>query len=205
MVFQEHRLMPWMTVEANVAFPFGRRERRTPAARARVREVLTLVGLEDFAGAWPYQLSGGMAQRAAVARALVTLPRVLLLDEPFGALDSRLRGQMQAELVRIVEENELTTVLVTHDVDEALALADRILVMSGPPGRISGELHVGLARPRRDTDEEVVALRVTLLDHLHGRHRPPGPPGPSAPPVPSVPPVPGRNDDGALLVHTDPH
>ena len=167
LVFQEHRLMPWMTVANNVAFALPSSERRHPETRAKVAAALETVGLSGFEKAWPNQLSGGMAQRASLARALVTTPRILLLDEPLGALDSLLRGQMQAELARIVTARGLTAVLVTHDVDEALMLADRVVVMSGPPGRIACEVPVALPRPRDRLADAVLDLRRTVLDQLH--------------------------------------
>lgn len=134
MVFQDHRLLPWLTVADNVSFGL------TGQPRARRRELvqhyLDLVGLTDYADCYPSQLSGGMAQRAAIARGLVTKPDILLLDEPFAALDALTRIQMQQEVRRLQSSSGITMVLVTHDIDEAVYLGDRIVVMSERPGRI---------------------------------------------------------------------
>jgi NitT/TauT family transport system ATP-binding protein/sulfonate transport system ATP-binding protein len=132
-----------------------------------VDEYLRLVGLEGFADAYPHQLSGGMAQRAALARALVNHPRVLLLDEPLGALDQFTRMRMQDELLRIWKTRGTTMLLVTHDVDEALYLSDRIAVMTPRPGRIERLLDVELPRPRHRNDERFLEYRARLLEMLH--------------------------------------
>lgn len=168
LVFQEHRLMPWMTVARNVAYSLPSGDSRA-TMRKKVRSALELVGLGGFENAWPNQLSGGMSQRTSLARALATAPQILLLDEPLGALDSLLRSQMQAELERLVCDQRLTAMLVTHDVDEAIVLSDRVIVMAGPPGRIVAEVLVDLPRPRRLTDPDVQSLRSEILGHLHGQ------------------------------------
>lgn len=163
-VFQEPRLMPWLGVRDNVAFgldrlPRDERRRLASAALARVH-------LEGFAEALPKQLSGGMAQRAALARALVGRPPLLLLDEPFSAVDALTRQALQDELLTLWAEDRPTMLLVTHDLDEALALADRVVVLGGRPGRVRRELAVGLPRPRRRTVAEFQALKETLLAEL---------------------------------------
>ena len=163
-VFQEPRLMPWLSVRENVAFGLGRlpraeRRRLAEAAVGRVR-------LAGFGDALPQQLSGGMAQRAALARALVTRPPLLLLDEPFSALDALTRQALQDEVLALWEQDRPTMVLVTHDLDEALALADRVVVLGGRPGRVRRELAVVMPRPRRRTAPEFQCLKEKLLGEL---------------------------------------
>ncbi|MFT4080557.1 ABC transporter ATP-binding protein [Rhodomicrobium sp.] len=141
-VFQEHRLLPWLTVEANVGAALRRSGLNSRERKQRIAEQLELVGLSSFSQAYPAQLSGGMAQRVAIARALVTRPRFLLLDEPLGALDALTRLRLQAELARLIRHEGTTALLVTHDVDEAVTLADRIVVMKPHPGRVAQILEV---------------------------------------------------------------
>jgi sulfonate transport system ATP-binding protein len=145
-VFQEPRLLPWLTVAANVEFGLDGRPRAERRARASAQ--LARVGLADKAAAWPRQLSGGQAQRAAIARALVTRPEVLLLDEPFSALDAFTRIDLQDHLLDLWLDLEPTLLIVTHDVDEAIVLADRVVVMRPRPGRVHEEIAIDLPRPR---------------------------------------------------------
>ncbi|CAN5696303.1 ABC transporter ATP-binding protein [soil metagenome] len=148
MVFQTYTLFPWLSVQKNVEFalraePLSKTERRGVA-----REHLALVGLEGFTDAYPSQLSGGMRQRVAIARALSYKPKVLLMDEPFGALDAQTRQLMQELLTRVWEEHRLTVLFVTHDIDEAVFLSDRVLLMTARPGRIKQDVPIELPRPR---------------------------------------------------------
>ncbi len=148
MVFQEQSVFPWLTVEANVGY--GLRMRRVPRNHRReiVRSFLAMVGLDGFATAYPYQLSGGMKQRVALARAFANDPEVLLMDEPFASLDEQTKIVLQGELLRIWENSRKTVVFITHSIDEAVLLADRVLVMTARPGRIKAEVRILLPRPR---------------------------------------------------------
>ncbi|NVM76323.1 NitT/TauT family transport system ATP-binding protein [Duganella sp. SG902] len=170
LVFQHHTLFPWRRVIDNVAFGLkmqgvGRTERRRRAA-----ELLAMVGLQDFAEHYPAQLSGGMKQRVEIARVLINHPRVMLMDEPFGALDAQTRLMMQQLLLQLWAKIRTTIVFITHDIDEALFLADRILVMSPRPGRIIEEIKVDFARPRDETlvtSARFTALKRRCLQLLH--------------------------------------
>ena len=147
-VFQEHGIFPWLTIAENVAYPLKLRGVPRAERRARVDELLELVGLRDFASYYPAQISGGMRQRTSVARALADDGDVLLMDEPFGALDEQTRVVLQQELLRIWEQTSKAVLFITHSVDEALTLADRVVVMSHRPGRIIAELEIPFGRPR---------------------------------------------------------
>lgn len=164
-VFQDPTLYPWRTVWKNVALGLEARG-LLPGQRHRVDEALGLVGLTGFDNAYPHQLSGGMAQRASLARALVNNPRLLILDEPLGKLDSLTRLQMQGELVRLWQREGFTALLVTHDVEEALLLAQRVIVFSERPARIVSETEVDLSYPRHRDDPRLVALRRDILANL---------------------------------------
>jgi sulfonate transport system ATP-binding protein len=146
LIFQEPRLLPWLSVADNVGF--GLSHLAKPERAKRIAAALERVGLTDKAGVWPRELSGGQAQRVAIARALITRPSVLLLDEPFSALDAFTRAELQDHLLDLWEEGRPILVLVTHDIEEALVLATRVVVMRAQPGRIAGILDVPLPRPR---------------------------------------------------------
>ncbi|MGA2393749.1 MAG: ABC transporter ATP-binding protein [Candidatus Lustribacter sp.] len=176
-LFQQYAksLLPWMTAEDNVIFAFNHRLGLGPrAARARAREHLAMVGLEESAAAYPWQLSGGMQQRVAIARALSADPKVLLMDEPFSSVDALTRMELHALISELWERKRFTTILVTHDVDEAIFLADRIALLTRRPARIAELIETGLARPRRAVetheDPRFLALRHALLEGL--LHRP---------------------------------
>lgn len=147
-VFQKYTLFPWRTVMDNVAFPLEMQRIDRPQRRMIAEKYIHLVGLDDFAGSYPSELSGGMQQRVAVARSLAANPRILLMDEPFGALDSRTREGLQNELIRIWECDPKTILFVTHSINEAIALADRVVVMTSRPGRIHEDMAIDLPRPR---------------------------------------------------------
>lgn len=169
LVFQDPTLFPWRTVRQNVAT--GLHARGLPwGAGSEVDEYIELVGLKGFENSYPYQLSGGMAQRAALARALVNHPKVLLLDEPLGALDAFTRMQMQDEILRIWHERETTMVFVTHDIDEAVYLGDRIVVMTPRPGKITKIIDVELSRPRARNHPDFFQVRAQALEILHLAH-----------------------------------
>jgi NitT/TauT family transport system ATP-binding protein len=168
-VFQTYTLFPWMTARGNVEFAL-RGERMTAADRRRVAlENLELVGLATFADAYPRQLSGGMKQRVAIARSLCYRPRILLMDEPFGALDAQTRLLMQELLTRIWEAHKLTVLFITHDVDEAVYISDRVVVMTNQPGRLKEEVAITLPRPRTievQETPEFLALRHRILTSI---------------------------------------
>ncbi|WP_437881971.1 ABC transporter ATP-binding protein [Pseudomonas sp. LRF_L74] len=168
-VFQDHRLFPWKTVEQNILLALKNSRLSRQEKAGRVAEHLALVGLSGFEQAYPHQLSGGMAQRAAIARALITRPKVLLLDEPFGALDALTRIRLQHELQRIWVQQRSTMIMVTHDVEEALYLGDRVIVMDPRPGRIRHEVRVEQPHPRDRQSSHLHRLRDELLLELTGQ------------------------------------
>ena len=163
-IFQEPRLLPWLSVADNVGFDLGRGGGKHP----RVHELLTEVGLADFANVYPKQLSGGMAQRAAIARGLFTQPALLLLDEPFSAVDAFTRMRLQELLLSIAKHHATTLLLVTHDVNEAVYLSDRVLVFGSNPGRIQGEIEVNIERERDRRDPRLARLEGEVLTLLNG-------------------------------------
>lgn len=170
LIFQDHRLFPWLSVEDNVGLAFESR-RIDPADKRRIiQEHLKLVGLSGFEKAYPYQLSGGMAQRAAIARALVNEPEILLLDEPLGAVDALTRLYLQNELQRIWTQKGVTMIMVTHDIDEALFLGDRVVVLQSRPGRVRRVIDVDLPHPRDREDRQIARLKKEILGDLAGEH-----------------------------------
>lgn len=171
LVFQDPNLFPWLTVRENVAFGPGLHGRAS-VHKARVQDLIRLVGLGGFEASYPHQLSGGMAQRAALARSLINDPEVLLLDEPLGALDSFTRMAMQDELLRVWQTSGTTMVMVTHDIDEAVYLSDRIVLFTPRPGRVQSEIPVPLARPRQRNSPEFLHLRSKILEIFHFAHTP---------------------------------
>jgi NitT/TauT family transport system ATP-binding protein/sulfonate transport system ATP-binding protein len=166
LMFQDPNLFPWLSVRGNVESGLVARG-VLGGRRHEVDEFLKLMGLEGFAHLHPHQLSGGMAQRAALARALVNHPRVLLLDEPLGALDQFTRMRMQDEVLRVWQARRTTMVLVTHDIDEALYMSDRIALLTPRPGRVERLIDVTLPRPRQRSGSGFLEMRAALLEMLH--------------------------------------
>lgn len=160
MMFQEPRLMPWLTVEQNVAFGLN------GVHEAKVQVLLDTVGLKGFEKHYPKDLSGGMSQRTAIARALVTEPEVLLLDEPFSAVDAFTKMQLQELLLSIWKKKNTTMLLVTHDIDEALYLCDRILILKGQPGVLAEVLTIRQSKPRNRTDSDLAFIKEEILQVL---------------------------------------
>jgi sulfonate transport system ATP-binding protein len=164
-VFQDHRLLPWLTVGENIAFGLDGRARKEK--EQLVDEHLKLVGLNGFKNVYPAQLSGGMAQRAAIARALANKPELLLLDEPLGSLDALTKMHMQKELERIWLLEKITMIMVTHDVEEAIFLSDRVVIMSARPGIIKKIIPVPLSRPRDRASSEFGQIKAKILEEFH--------------------------------------
>jgi len=162
-IFQEHRLFPWLTVERNIAADLNLRD---PAIRLQVNRLIELVKLGGFEKAYPKQLSGGMSQRVAIARALLRNPKVLLLDEPFGALDAFTRSHLQEALLDIWRENRTTMLFVTHDIDEAVFISHRVVVLDPRPGRIKTIVPIDLPFPRKRTNRTFQELRAYVLQAL---------------------------------------
>ncbi|HEY7220759.1 MAG TPA: ABC transporter ATP-binding protein [Candidatus Binatia bacterium] len=171
-VFQSFRLLPWRTITDNVQFPLQLRGVASQERTARAREYLDLVGLDGFADSYPHELSGGMQQRVGLARALALQPEILLMDEPFAALDAQTRELMQIELSRIWEQRKVAVVFVTHSLDESIFLADRIILLRRRPGKVEEILHVPFHRPRWKYDiralPEYAQLRAHLWEKIRG-------------------------------------
>lgn len=165
MIFQEARLFPWLNVSQNIEFTIPRSVPKQERKK-RVREHIDLVGLNRFEKAVPSQLSGGMQQRVSIARALATKPEILLLDEPFGALDAFTRIHMQEETLRIWEQEKTTMLLVTHDIDEAIYLSSRIVVLSAKPGLVKADIRVNLSKPRERSSVEFLEMRRKVMLEL---------------------------------------
>jgi NitT/TauT family transport system ATP-binding protein len=171
MVFQTYTLFPWLTVKKNVMFGLEVNNASKSEAEAQASQWLDLVGLAKFADSYPHQLSGGMKQRVAIVRALANQPRILLMDEPFGALDAQTRAKMQAHLQEIWRKIDITIVFITHDLDEAILLADRILVLKPHPGEVQELIEVPVPRPRSEaqfTSEEFDVTRARLEELIYG-------------------------------------
>jgi NitT/TauT family transport system ATP-binding protein len=166
-VFQDPGLLPWRTVQQNVLLPLQVNRRQDEAGRPRAQSLLSTVGLDEFAAYYPHQLSGGMRQRAALARALVFDPSLLLMDEPLGSLDELTRSAMRYELLRIWEASRKTVVMVTHSIAEAVLLSDRVAVMAPRPGRITEIVAIDLPRPRK----EGIEREARFLDYVERVHR----------------------------------
>jgi len=172
--FQDPSLLPWLSLEKNVAFglDFARQPKLAAAERrARIDHAIAAVGLAHARGQYPAQLSGGMAQRTALARCLARQPEVLLLDEPFGALDEVTRADMQQLLLQLIATHNTAAVLITHDIDEALLLSDRVLLLGNHPAHTLGQWHIDLSQPRAQRVEELGALRIEILKTLRRASR----------------------------------
>ena len=164
MIFQEHRLFPWLTITDNISLGLDKSNKEENDKL--IREHLKMVKLEEFENAYPNQLSGGMSQRAAIARALINNPKVLLLDEPFGALDALTKIQLQNEILKIWQKEKTTMIMVTHDIEEAIYLADKIIVMSSRPGKIKEIINVDIGKPRDRSSYDFATIKKRVYKHF---------------------------------------
>lgn len=170
MVFQDYGLFPWLTVRDNIGFGPTSRGKSSREVKETVDHFVDLVGLSSFADVYPYQLSGGMKQRVAIARVLANQAEVVLMDEPFGALDAMTRERLQDELLELWDRTKLTVLFVTHSIEEAIVLSKRVIIMSAGPGRIVNDIPIDLPRPRDVASAEFNELRRSLGDRLHSHH-----------------------------------
>ena len=172
LIFQESRLFPWKTVAKNIEFGIARKDITKQEKKDLVDYYIELVGLKDFAKALPSQLSGGMKQRVSIARTLINKPKILLLDEPFGALDAFTKITLQNEMLNIWEKEKTTMIIVTHDIDEAILLSDRIYILQGRPGRINGELRIEPPRRERagfNLTEQFLEYKRSIIDQIRAQ------------------------------------
>ena len=169
MVFQEYGLFPWRTVRGNVEFGLEQQDRARSERSRRAQEMIDLVGLDGFEDAYPNELSGGMKQRVGIARALAVDPEILLMDEPFGSVDAQTRNMLHDELLRIWAETKKTILFVTHDVEEAVKLADRVVVLTGSPGRVREVVDVDMDRPRARTDDRFNEKQDRILSLIQNK------------------------------------
>ncbi len=182
-VFQDHRLLPWLSVSKNIQFALRNSKLSAQEQQERVQQHIDLVGLQGFEHHLPSAISGGMAQRVAIARGLVNRPAILLLDEPLGALDALTRTRLQNEIQNIWQKEQITMILVTHDVDEAVFLGDRVVIMQPNPGQIQRIVDIDLERPRNRSDPRFIAYRDNILSSFLNTPSTP----PSTPPAPHAP------------------
>lgn len=170
MIFQESRLFPWLSIEKNIEFGISDKSIKRAERKELVNKMINLVGLKGFSKALPKQLSGGMQQRASIARGLINNPEILLLDEPFGALDAFTRMNMQQELLKIWKQEKNTMILVTHDIDEAIFLSTRIFIMSERPGTIKDVIEINLKGQRDRSSSEFMEIRKRIMKSLFGKN-----------------------------------